>query len=1169
MKKKLFIAISDEKIWLRKFLWAMNQFAFIMLFGALSLSAKVYSQEDMISMQMKQVSLVEVFNEVTRMTGYDFLYNYDVIQGKGKVNVDVAGSKLDDFLHKLLSGKGLDFEFRDGVIVVRTAEPEYLRQQQKKEVILKGKVTDYTGHPMPGVSVYIENNTIGVATDINGQYSLPFPEGERKNIVYSFIGMKKVVFRFEGRNTTHNVVLEEDKKVLEDVVVIGYGSKQKRDLTSAVSSVKADELVKSAGAGANTFDNMLGGAVKGVMVTQNSGELGASASVNIRGITSPLTTKSSANEPLYVIDGVPFNNDKGSINPLSTIASDDIESIDVLKDAAATSIYGSRGANGVIIVKTKSGHRNQKMTITAGYTLSVGNAANEYKPLNTTEFKELQTEIAQNLIRGGEYGGYNFFNVTQKVAGGDIVTVFDGLREDKFGTANTNWVNETKNRNALSHQYNFAVRGGSELTNYSFSFNGTNQEGLFVKDKLERYGARLSLDTDISRRFKAGASLSYTFSKHKDGETNGQLREWVARPDVGPYTDGQLTRIDGKYVGTDGVLLPSPLATRLLVQNEAEAYQFMGNSYLEYEVVKNLKLHGDINLSVFQDKYNGFSPKAAHNDWTQVIGGSGGENLSSLNVVDSRVAMSSINLRVDYSWTKNLHTLNVMAGYGWDRTFATSSSAGYEDFPDDEVLTDIKNAKSQTTKDSDREDDGLNSVYGRLGYIYNDKYLAEVNFRSDASSKFGPGNKRGYFPSLSLGWRMNKENFMAGAGWVDNLKLRFSTGRTGSNNVSTFSYMQFFQHSDKNIWGGDLTVGLTSRMPNRDIRWEMTTEFNGGLDFGFWQNRLFGSVDVYYRYTDGALAPAPASLESGFGNYTANLIDMSNKGMEVEVGGDIIRTGDWRWTSSVNVAFNRNKIESLNGATLDETQIDYYVEGHPAGILKGYLVEKIFQSQEEIDRANAAARAAGHSDGYYPAGQQAPGDYKFRDVNGDGQVTRDDRVIIASPEPKFFGGFFNSVSWKGLNLSFMFQFSQGASAFLGTLWGEQGATPMQSVTREMFRNSWTPERTGARYARLMPSDPGVNASTESDPYVFKTSYLRLKNVALSYDLPAEWLRTANIEAVQVFAGISNLWTLTKWPGIDPEMVAGGSPSSGMGGNMWSNDPYPLSRTFSVGLKIQF
>lgn len=1161
MKKKLFWAISLRKLWLRKTLWLMNQLAFFMLFAVLSVSAKVYSQEDIITLKMKNVSFVEVFEEVTQKTGYDFLYNYDLVMAKGKITVDVSEEKLSKLLNDLLLGKSLEFEFRDNIIVVRRQSVQGKKEQQQqttREVILKGVVTDESGVPLPGVSVRVEKTTVGVATNVNGEYELAFPENRKCIIVYSFVGKRTVKYQFMGKNTVHQVMMEPEDNMLNDVVIIGYGSKEKRDLTTAVSTVSAGDLIKGAGASANSFDNMLGGSIKGMMVTQNSGAPGAAATINIRGITSPIlnSAQQSANEPLFVIDGVPFFNDKNSLNPLLTLAPDDIECIDVLKDAAATSIYGSRGANGVVIVKTKSGKRGERMTITAGYTLSVGNPINERKPLNMEQYKAVQEMIVRNTIDAG-----NELFVTPWAKydeNGDFV----GLNPDKYGNVYTNWVKEIKNKNALTHQYNLAVRGGSVLTNYSFSFNATDQEGLYINDHLKRYGARLAVDSDISRSFKAGATLSYTFSQYKHGADSPD-KPWNVRPDMPVYDNtGAYQRIADP--SGNGEFKPNPVALRLGVNNEEKAFQFMGNSYLEYEVIKNLKLHGDINLSVFNNKNNMFYSKDGKRDLSQSIYQTPLE--ATLLVGDDLTTYTSVNFRADYEWTQDAHRLNAMLGYGWDRSFIESNTNGYEGFPDDHTLNDIQSAYKylMEEKSSRKINGGLNSVYARLGYIYGDKYLAEINFRSDASSKFGPGNKRGYFPSVSVGWRMSEEKFLAESNFVNNLKLRFSWGKTGSTNLDDFSYKQFFVRNAGDYYNGLPAIALKATLPNKDVKWEMTTEYNGGLDFTLFNHRLYGSVDAYYRYTDGALAPAPAPLETGFPTYIANLVDVSNRGLEAEVGGDILRSDSWSWSSRFNISFNRNKLEKLNGVNLDITQMDSYVEGKPVGVLKGFAVEKIYQQRDEEEIAEEAMKALENSSFLAPSG---PGDYKFQDIDDNGYIDDRDKVIVANPEPKFFGGFFNSISWKNLNLSFMFQFSKGATAQLYFMQAGNTGTLEGNLEPELYGKTWTPENTDARYARLVNNDyynNGLFGFYAVDRYVFNTSYLRLKNITLTYDFPRTLLNRVNLAGVQVFASISNLWTWTSWPGIDPEGVSGGA----IGGSS-SSDPYPLSKTFSLGVKVQF
>ncbi|WP_176554997.1 MULTISPECIES: TonB-dependent receptor [unclassified Butyricimonas] len=1148
----------------------MKLFLFLMLVFTFGVHAAGYSQKQLVTLDLEQCDVNSLFREIWKQTGLRFVYNEKYVAEIPLLDVKAEKREVKEVLDEIFKNTSFECIFENNVVFVSKRAEVKSEQKKTKKVVLKGKVTDENGEPMPGVAVYIASTNIGTTTDVNGLYNLSMYQGNVTEVIYSFIGMQKETFMFpRNKDMVHDVTLKEDVQMIEDVVVIGYGTKSQRDVTSSVGSIRSDQLMKSGGSAANSFDNMLGGSLKGVLVTQNSGAPGAAATVNIRGVTSPLVKSSSSNEPLYVIDGVPFFNSKDGINPLSVVAPDDIESIDVLKDAAATSIYGSRGANGVIIVKTKSGRRNEKMNISIGYTLSVGNPVNEHRPLNRSEFMELQEEMYKNSMRAFNEGNFYadpamlpFGKSTYNMETG-MYESYGGLDESYFGAANTNWVKEIKNKNALTHQYSIALRGGGEKTNYSFSFNASNQEGLFINDKLERCGARLSFDTDVNQRIKAGASLGYTFSKQKQGDSSGD-QAWTERPDIPVYSDGKYTRIDASLIYGYEAWNPNLVAKRRLVQNKTESYQFMGSSYLEYEVIENLKLHGDINMSVFQSNDESFTPKAV---MTEMIAPWSSPSKSILNTGDSRMATSSINLRADYQFSYGAHRFNAMVGYGWDRTFNRSTSNDYEDFPDDNVLNNVNSAVTATGWSSGKATTGLNSVYARVGYVYADKYLAEFNFRSDASSKFGPSNKRGYFPSISLGWRANKENFMKRWDWMNDLKLRVSYGQTGSTNVEDFAYIQFFNRGSKDLWGQESTIGLKDVMPNKDVKWEMTSEYNVGLDYNFWNYRLYGSVDYYNRYTDGALAPAPASLESGFSTYTANMIDMSNQGLEVEVGGEIIRKGDWSWMSTLNVAFNRNKIEKLNGATLDATQSLFYVEGKPAGIMKGYVVEKIFQTQAEVDELNRIAQEKGFS--YYYQQYSGPGDYKFKDLNGNGTVSPDDYAVIANPEPNFFGGFYNSVNWRNLNLSFMFQFSEGATASYETLRMENGTMAMQSIQRELFGNTWTPENTNARYARLVPGSTD-NVMQNSDRYVFKTSYLRLKNITLSYNLPVDALRRFNLQNVQLFASVSNIWTWTKWPGIDPESVSGGDPTMGVGAGSVSNiDPYPLSKTFSFGVKIQF
>lgn len=504
---------------------------------------------------------------------------------------------------------------------------------------MKGTVTDESGLPVPGASVVVVGTTEGTVTDMDGAYSLALSRN-RAVLRFSFIGLKSVDVEYTGQRVL-NVVLKSDNQVLDDVVVIGYGSKNRKSLTSSISSVKKDDLNKLSKT-SSTVQDMLGGTIKGVLVTQNSGEPGATMTVNVRGITSPYpisTSLTANNAPLYVIDGVPMFVDSNALNPLMNIAPNDIESIDVLKDASATAIYGSRGANGVIIVTTKNGRKGEKATVEAGYTLSIANPVKVFEPLNNQEFRSLQEEILRNTMDAYNYDMANFTMTTQYsmmydptilMAYGNfevdwntlMYTKFLGLNESAFGKENINWEDETRNKNAITNQYNVSVRGGSEKTDYSFAFNAIDQEGLYKNDNLETYSGRLSVNTDITKRIRMGALLSYSYSKRTSPSQESIMapdtHPWLVRPDLPVYDEnGDYTRLDkgSLYFMPSGYVSgPNPVA---LLNRKAkyESDQFMGNVYVDIELLRNLKFHSDFTLASYNYDNSYFSPSYLQEIW--------------------------------------------------------------------------------------------------------------------------------------------------------------------------------------------------------------------------------------------------------------------------------------------------------------------------------------------------------------------------------------------------------------------------------------------------------------------------------------------------------------------------------------------------------------------------
>ena len=1036
--------------------------------------------------------------------------------------------------------------------------------QEKGHTFIKGRVIDSDGNPLVGVTVQIEGTSYGVITDADGNYILEFPSMAHPKIVFSSIGYKSKSIEFRGVKE-QNMMLELDHVALDDLVVIGYGSKSRRNVTTAISTVSQEQISKLA-ATTPTLDGLLQGTVKGVLATTANGEPGSSLKLNIRGITSPYpkSGKGNNNQPLYVIDGVPTFMEDTGINPLINISPNDIESIDVLKDAAATAIYGSRGANGVVIVKTKNGKRNEKTKVDFGYTFSFSNPIKNYEPLNTAEYKNVQDEILRNTVNGmndGSSMGFDYIlnqygNVSLNEETG--LYTYNGLNESLYGKDNVNWADEVINKNAPTHQYNVAVRGGSNKTNYSFSFNGMNQEGLLLNDRMERYGARLSIDSEINKYITVGGVLDYTYSSRKSGSNDPALGYdndgWMTRPDLAVRdADGNFQRVDKFGLYTDTYNDANAVA-KLQRKTKYENDQFSGNAYIDIKPVKGLTLHADANISRFIFSNSYFSPKITLPEQL------GMEPTSTLAESNYRNTNTSINFRADYKFTlTEAHRFDVMAGYSADRYWSKEHDQAYSGFPNDDVLN---NASSATTVNKPTETyskSGLNSIYGRLSYDFLSRYLLDFSLRSDESSKFGPGNKRGTFPAVSLAWRINQEPFLESVRDIDDLKFRLSWGKTGSTNVSDFSYIQYF---NGNQYGGQSGLTLASTYPNKNIKWEMTTEYNAGVDFTLFNGRLTGSFDIYHRKTDGALAPAPIALEFGIGTYYSNILDLTNNGFEFSIGGDVVRTKDFTYNTMLSISSNRNKITKLNGSTLDMMHQDLYMEGHAMGTVKGYKVAGIYQSQDQISKLNEQAMAKGFD--FYQDGA-AVGDYMFADTNGDGYISEADRTAIANPEPKVFGGWSNTLSYKNFTLSMLFQYQLGGDAYYSTMQESASGAIGMSILREMYGNTWTPDRTDAKYAKLMWMPSAYTNTQANDRYVYSNSYFRLRNITLSYTFEPAWLERLHVSGASVFFTATNLFTITDWPGLDPDMAA----TNAFTKTTETKDVYPMSRSFSFGLKLQF
>jgi len=1046
--------------------------------------------------------------------------------------------------------------------------------QPDGKVVITGSVSDEYGQPLTG-AVVIEEGVNGTVTDGYGNFSIEV-EDTSVPLHFSYLGYQSQEI-IPGSRTRLDVIMLPDKNYLDDVVVIGYGTRDRRSITTSIASVKQDEIEVLAPV-ATSVQDLLGGAAKGVLVTQNSGEPGAVSNINIRGITSPypnFNTGIANNAPLYVIDGVAqFVDDTQAINPLQSLSPNEIESIDILKDASATAIYGSRGANGVIIVNTKKGRQGDRMSVEFGYSVSIANPVKTYDPLNNEEYLNVQAEALQGSAAAAQetLNGYNTLMIPYSASilvpyGLDEMTYeYTGLNKSMFGTASTDWDKLVRNRNAMSHTYYLAVRGGTQKSDYSVSFNGINQEGLYLQDNMQTYNGRISVNTQIVPAIKVGALMNYSYSRRDNSrmdELYGPTRNYKFAPDIEPYDEsGEPTRIDVSvpYM-TQGATVASPIG-QLAIKNSDEATQVSFSAYTDIRLLQRqyheLKLHADISANIFTSDNSAFEPSSSQVSYPRL------PVPTMLTVSDGKTVNTSINFRLDYDFERDSHSLNAILGYSSDRNSSSCNSASYSGFPDDKVLTQPSAAQSYVAGSNSIYKGGLNSVFARASYNYSGRYFADLSLRADQSSKFGPNNRWAVLPAVSAGWMISGESFMENAYWVNLLKLRLGWGRSGSTNVPDFSYIQYYEINTGeggNIYGDHSAVVLRNLLPNPNLRWEITDEWNIGLDFSLLNDRFYGSVDAYYRYTDGALAPAPHMLESGMSLYYDNVIDVSNRGVEISLGGDIVRTRDFSLSSTVNLSLNRNRVESLNSAQLDDAYQDLIVVGQPTGVVKGYVVDHIAQDISEVQELDAKAQAAGYA--YYQGGQLGVGDYIMKDTNNDGRITSDDRVVIASPEPKFFGGWNTRFRWKNLTLSVLFQYSVGSQAVYSAVANDIASPFQESISREVYGNTWTPERTDARYPRLGALLYNYN-SMVNDRFVFDASYFRLKNLTLGYALPEKWAAAIHSTGLSVFFTATNLFTVTRWPGIDPETI--GSMVVDMGIN---DDPYPLARSFTFGVNLKF
>ncbi|WP_161599545.1 SusC/RagA family TonB-linked outer membrane protein [Hymenobacter nivis] len=1005
-------------------------------------------------------------------------------------------------------------------------------------VPVTGRVTGPDGSGLPGVTVLVKGTTNGTSTAADGTFSLSVPDASA-TLVFSSVGFVRQEVPV-GSTTTFTISLAEDQQALNEVVVVGYGTQNRQEVTTSVASVGAAALARQPVAG---FDQALQGQAPGVQVTAPSGAPGAGINVRVRGNASISLNGS----PLYVIDGVPIlpsydqeiTSGNQRLNPLNTLNPNDIESIDVLKDGAAAAIYGLRAANGVVVITTKHGKVGQAQV---GLSVYYGQQKLR-KKLDVLNASQFATE----------------FNEIQTNAG--LAPGFTGA----LPTTSTDWQDEIY-RPANLQSYQLNVSGGTEKTRYYVAGGYFKQDGISLNSGFDRYNFKINLDQHVSNRFRVGTNLnlSRTF-------TNGSTRSEQGIGNSGTVL-GALAQIptipvrnaDGTYGINPFQSFDNPVGNLLESTNKATVYQVIGNVYGELDILKNLTLRTSGGIDFRTQLENQFTtrnyPGTSNSDPS---------TRGSARTASNQQAIWLFENTLTYVPTiaGDKHHLTLLAGQSMQSSDRFTSGGGSQGFASNAVPYVSAGAIASGIPGSYQEQWSLLSFFGRANYDYEGKYLAQVSLRADGSSRFSEQNRFGYFPAVSLGWRVSKESFFPQVPAVSNLKVRASFGSNGNQEI--YAYQRFSRYAvGSNYQGAGSTIlgGITQSDIGNNVSWETTNQYNAGLDLGLLSDRLLFTFDIYNKHTNNLLTNVPIPVSTGVGTLSViqNVGTMENKGIEIGlVTTNVEAKGNgFGWTTNFNISGNRNKLLDLGtqandaGVVVNRSIIGGYSitqVGSPLGSFYGYEVQGIFQT----DAAGAAAATQNGAKG-------KAGDIQFRDLNGDGVINDQDRAVIGNPNPKAFAGVTNNFTYKGLELSVFFQGSFGNDIYNANRQTIEGqADPLNQSTRVL--NHWTPTNTNTDIPRPVRNDPNGN-NRFSSRFVEDGSYVRLKNVTLAYNVPVTLSQRAAIKSLRVYATGQNLITWTNYLGYDPEVSADPFSSTGLGRDF---GVYPQSRTYTVGLNATF
>lgn len=1123
---------------LLKFL-AMSKYAMLGFFLQCTLFTVIFASEGygqgdklnnvQVSCNLEDASIVDVFEEIESQTAFKFAYKRSSINNRVKISNEFSDEPLDEILLALAEEGQISFKRINHTIYVAKATKDLAADNMVSETIMQertvtGKVSSEEEGDMPGANVIVKGTSIGTITDINGQYSLDVPADA--TLVFSSVGFTSQEVEV-GNQSVINVTLAVDVTALEEIVVVGYGTQKKENLTGSISTVNAAVIDSRP---ITSVSTALQGTTTGVFINQNSGQPGRDdVLIRIRGVG----TLNNAN-PLILVDGIEA--------PMDNINPQDIASITVLKDAASASIYGSRAANGVVLITTKRGTQNKKPTfIYDGYYGQSDATLLPEMVSDPVQFANLRNEAHTN------FGTPVYFSDEQ----------IQGF-EDNKEKISTDWLDLIFDP-APIQQHTLGVSGGTDKTNYRLSVGYLDQKGVMINSNFKRLNTRLNLDSRVSEQFKLGTSISLTRgdrnSPYDDLSNLGSLFTHAiqALPTSPPYDDQGRYAVQNPEFGNSSRGNPLP---------EAEAFSFnslsheiLGNAYVEYEPISGLVFNGTVGVNYRNRNNSSFNSQISLYDWI-----TGEERIMNPIRSSYRYNWEALNTTVwltgTYEKRFNEHGIKVLAGYNQEEHNSSWFDARRNGHLSNAVqVLDVGLASTATNSGSETTW-ALRSYFGRINYDFNDKYLLEANVRIDGSSRFAT-EKWGTFPSFSAGWIISNESFMSGVSAVDFLKLRASWGQLGNQNIGNFAYARTLSLNQPYNFGGTVVSGVAqTSLGNEALTWESSTMTDIGIDLGIFKN-LSLEADYYIRTTEDILFDVPISALTGYTTQIANASTVENRGWEMLLNYDQ-SIGEWNFSLGGNISHVTNEVKTLN-PNIPSGEVDRLINGKriltPGAAINsfyGLQAIGIFQSQEEIDDANTP-------DHYALDPNFGPGDLRFADVSGpegvpDGVITADDRVILGQENPVMTYGITFSVEWKGFDLAGIFQ---GAADF-HAYGSEELSDPFfnNAGLPERWIGRWTEDNKGASMPRLYFSNGPSNKIVNSF-FVYDRDYFRLKNLQLGYNFNVD---NVFLSRARVYINGSNLFTITDFPYFDPERPSGADRGA---------TGFPNIRVISIGANLRF